>query len=352
MKNKGNSLKYLFFILLDILLILFIYIVPQYKTLVSIIILLTLLNILMFIKLFKNNSMSSFIWSGIEKWIKDFKNEEKSSYYIQREVFNKENIEIPIDRNYLNLIDKINYISLDLKKSAINIRKNEKVNMELINNLTNKLNKPLEDIDTNINKLKLEEDNDDAIKILKIKSNNLKKLVEELFEASKTATGDMEIELNDIEVIEFLKQATIEIEDKLLDKNLIIKSSFPNEGLYISCSGEMLWRVFDIIFENIVKHSLENSRIYLDVKREDEKIHIILKNTSKKELNIDPKDLVYLINSNKSEDVSGLGLEIAKNLVLLQKGDFKINIDGDLFKVIITFNIKLITEASLDKVVN
>lgn len=337
---------------LAIIAILLIFMFPNYKILIFIIGSLTISNILMFIKLLKNNNMSFFIWSEIEEWIDNFTKEEKASLFIKREIFNKDKIIIPINSQYLNLIDKINYISLKVKSSAINIKKNEKVNMELINNLTDKLNKPLEDILINIDKIKAKENYNEAVNILKIKSNNLKKLVEELFEASKTATGDMKVELDDIEIVEFLKQAIVEVEDKVFDKNLIIRSNFPKEEVFLCCSGEMLWRVFEILFENIIKHSLENSRVYLDVKKEDKRLNIILKNTSKKELNIEPKDLVHIINNNKSEDVSGLGLEIAKNLVLLQNGDFKIDIDGDLFKVIISFNIKNKIQTSLDKVVN
>lgn len=352
MKSKIEILKYLSLIVLAIITILLIFVFPNYKILIFIIGSLVISNILMFMKLLKNNNMSFFIWSGIEDWIDNFNKEEKRSLFIKREVFNKDKIIIPINSHYSNLIDKINYISLKVKSSAINIKKNEKVNMELINNLTDKLNKPLEDILINIDKIKAKENYNEAVNILKIKSNNLKKLVEELFEASKTATGDMKVELDNIEIVEFLKQAIVEVEDKLFDKNLIIRSNFSKEEVFLCCSGEMLWRVFEILFENIIKHSLENSRVYLDVKKEDKRLNIILKNTSKKELNIEPKELVHLINNNKNEDVSGLGLEIAKNLVLLQKGDFKIDIDGDLFKVIISFNIKNKTQPSLDKVVN
>lgn len=352
MKSKLEIMKYLSLVVIAIITILLIFMFPNYRILIFIIGSLVILNILMFIKLLKNNDMSFFIWSGIEDWIDNFTKEEKASVFIKREVFSKDKIIIPINNKYLSLMDKINFISLNVKSSAINIKKNEKVNMELINNLTDKLNKPLEDILTNIDKIKYKENDNEAVDVLKIKSNNLKKLVEELFEASKTATGDMKVELDNIEIVEFLKQAIVEVEERVFDKNLIIRSSFPKEEVFLCCSGEMLWRVFEILFENIIKHSLENSRVYLDVKKEDKRIYIILKNTSKKELNIDPKDLVHIINNNKSEDVSGLGLEIAKNLVLLQNGDFKIDIDGDLFKVIISFNINNKTQTSLDKVVN
>ncbi len=349
MKSNMKNIKYLISIVVGILTLTSIYISSNYKVLIFLIGSLGLLNILMFLKLLKNNNISSFIWNGIESWIDIFKNEEKTSYYITREVFNKKEIKVPINNNYEKLIDKINHIALNLKRTDINIKKNEKVNMELINNLTEKLNNPLEDILTLIDKIKLQENNREEIKNLKTKSNNLKKLVEELFEASKTSTGDMKVELNNIEITEFLKQAIVEVEDRLMDNNLVVRSNFPKEETFLSCSGEMLWRVFEILFENIIKHSLENSRVYLDVKKEDKKLYIILKNTSKKELNIEPKDLVHIINNNKSEDVSGLGLEIAKNLVLLQNGNFKIDIDGDLFKVTITFNLTTKDEVSLDK---
>lgn len=348
LKNK-RTLNYLV-ILIAISLILFVvYIVPNYKTLVLIILLLMLLNTLMIIKLIGNNLKVGIICRGIEEWLNEFDKENKSSDASNKEVFDLNNLVLPFKNRYLDLILRINEITKDLKKSSNNIKKNEKVNMDLIDNLTKKLNKPIEDILDNISKLKIDTNNKSVIDLLKSKSNNLNKLIEELFEASKTATGDMAVEVNEIEIIEFLKQAITEFEDKILNSKLTFRKNFPRETIYISCSGEKLWRVFDILFENAIKHSLDNSRVYIDVNCKNNKVYISIKNISKKELNIEPKDLIYIINSNKEEDVSGLGLEIAKNLILLQNGDFNISIDGDLFKVEIVFNVNSVKETPLEK---
>ncbi|WP_291650929.1 GHKL domain-containing protein [Clostridium sp.] len=351
LRNK-RILKYLAISIISISMIFIVYIVPNYKTLVLIILLLILLNILMIIKLICNNLRIVMIWRRIEDWLNEFDKENKSNAINNKEVFDTKSLGMVFSNRYFDLIIKINKIARGLKKSVNNIKKNERVNIELINNLTNKLNNPLEDILDNINKLKIDVDNKEIVDLLKNKSNNLNKLIEELFEASKTATGDMILEINEIEIIEFLRQATIEYEDKIFNSKLTFRKNFPRKNIYICCSGEKLWRVFDILFENAIKHSLENSRVYIDVNCNNNKVYICIKNTSKKELNIMPKDLIYIINNNDEEDVSGLGLEIAKNLILLQKGDFNISIDGDLFKVEIVFDINSIQEAPLEKGVN
>lgn len=348
LKNK-RILKYLAISIISICIIFIVYIVPNYKTLVLTILLLILLNTLMLSKLISNNFKIVIIWRGIEDWLNKFNKENISRDFNNKKVFNMKKLGGYFKNGYLDLILKINKISKNLKKSASNIKKNEKVNIDLLDNLTKKLNKPIDDILDNINKLKNDVDNNEIVDLLKNKSNNLNKLIEELFEASKTATGDMVVEVNEIELIEFLKQAIIEFEDKIINSSLTFRKNFPRESIYISCSGEKLWRVFDILFENAIKHSLENSRVYIDVNCKNNKVHICIKNTSKKELNIEPKDLIYIINSNK-EDVSGLGIEIAKNLVLLQNGDFNIDIDGDLFKVEMIFNIDSIQKAPENEV--
>lgn len=346
--NKG-LIKYLSLFFITIVILFIVYLIPNYKFLTLIILTLIFLNISMLLKLISNNFETTMIWKGIESWLEEFEKENNLNSFSNKEIFNKEDLNINIRKKYLDLLLKINKIAKSLKKSAINTKRNENVNLQLIDNLTKKLNYPLEDILMNIEKLKSVNNDNEIIELLKNKSNNLKKLIEELFEASKTATGDMTLEINEIEIVEFLKQAIIEFEDKINESTISFRPSFPKEDIVIYCSGEKLWRVFDILFENALKHSLENSRVYIDVRCSDNKVYICIKNTSKKELNIEPKDLIYIINNNKEENVSGLGLEIAKNLVILQKGSFNISIDGDLFKVEISFNINSVQEACLEE---
>ncbi|WP_195429245.1 sensor histidine kinase [Clostridium sp. D46t1_190503_E9] len=348
LKNKRNF-KYLVILLISLFIFFIVYRVPNNKIIISIILILLLLNALMLGKLINNNLRIAMIWRRIEDWLNEFDKGNISSDINNKEVFDIKNLGDFLNNRYFDLTMKINEIARALKKSVNNIKKNEMVNIDLVNNLANKLNKPLEDILDNINKLKIDLNNKEIVDLLKNKSSNLNKLIEELFEASKAATGDMLLEVNEIEIIEFLKQAIIEFEDKIHNSTLIFRKNFPSETIYISCSSEKLWRVFDILLENAIKHSLENSRVYIDVNCKNDKVYICIKNTSKKELNIEPKDLIYIINSNNEEDVSGLGIEIAKNLILLQKGDFNISIDGDLFKVEIAFCINSIQEAPLEK---
>lgn len=316
------------------------------------IIALTYVNVMLLISFMANQARVYYVWKLLYESISEIENSKKLLKDIKYNELMYDDYEVIIGKYYKKSIKHIKKMFYYVKVGVKNTVKNEKMNIELVNNLTNKLDKPLKDILDNIEMIsKNPEEEEKSLEILSEKSNNLKILIEELFEASKIASGDLEFNIEDIEIVALLKQSLVEFKEKIDSSTLIFKVNVPKEKILIKGNGEKLWRVFNILIENTLKHSLDNSRVYIDIINIEEKVYVTIKNTSKSELNVDAKDLLYIMNSNEEECASGLGLEIAKNLIKLQNGEFNLYIDGDLFKVEIIFNKDYLTKKSEESAV-
>ena len=143
--------------------------------------------------------------------------------------------------------------------------------------------------------------------------------------------------------MEMIHQTNGEFEEKLEKKGLTVVSRFPEGSLMIRADGRHLWRVLENLYNNVFKYALTGSRIYVDVKREEGKGVFIMKNVSEKALNIGPEELTERFvrgDESRATEGSGLGLSIAKSLTVVQGGSFEIRIDGDLFKVILSFQLQ------------
>ena len=176
----------------------------------------------------------------------------------------------------------------------------------------------------------------DYVKVLDNKSKRLKVLIEDLFEASKASTGNIELELVRLDLKQLLQQSIGELEDKLEESNLGLRVNLTEESTYVLADGRRLYRVFENLICNISKYSLPNTRVYIDVVKEDGKIITTMKNISSYELNFDPEEIMERFkraDESRNTEGSGLGLAIARDLVSLQGGNMSIDIDGDLFKV-------------------
>lgn len=176
--------------------------------------------------------------------------------------------------------------------------------------------------------------------VLLRQSRRLKKLLEDLVEASKATTGNLEVMLAPCEVGVLLTQAVGEYQQKMEERGLELRASQPEEPVEILADGRHLWRVFDNLLNNICKYAQENSRVYLSLERREDKVDIVFRNMSKYALNISPEELEErFVRGDRSRHMegNGLGLSIAKSLVELQNGEMEIVIDGDLFKVTLTF---------------
>ena len=218
--------------------------------------------------------------------------------------------------------------------------KSERLKTELITNVSHDIKTPLTSIINYVDLLKKEDINNPQIEqyiaVLDKKSQRLKKLIEDLVEASKVSSGNVKLNMEVINLKELLNQSIGEFEDKLDKKNLKIEMDLPNENVLIKADNRYLYRVIENVFSNISKYALEGSRVYIKLEKQKEEVYLEFKNISKDKLNISAEELMQrFVRGDKSRytEGSGLGLSIAESLTELQGGKFKIDIDGDLFKV-------------------
>ena len=251
------------------------------------------------------------------------------------------------DDNFTTLAEDINNIRDGLDKAIHNQLKSERLKSELITNVSHDLKTPLTSIINYVELIKKEENISpehikDYVNVLDSKSKRLKVLIEDLFEASKASSGNLELNMEKIDVAQLLKQAIGEMEEKLSKSNLDLKLRVPEDNTYIMADGKRLYRVIENLLSNICKYSLNNTRVYIDITNNSDKIKIIMKNISSYELNFDPEEIMERFkraDESRNTEGSGLGLAIARDLVNAQGGSFEIDIDGDLFKAIIEFDL-------------
>ena len=256
-------------------------------------------------------------------------------------------LDIIDDDNFSNLAENINNIGEGLDKAIYNQLKSERLKSELITNVSHDLKTPLTSIINYIELIKKEEDIKpehikDYVNVLDSKSKRLKVLIEDLFEASKASSGNLELNMEKIDITQLLRQAIGEMEEKLSKANLDLKLRVPEEKTYIMADGKKLYRVLENLLSNISKYSLNNTRVYIDIIEEDDKVRLTMKNISSYELNFDPEEIMERFkraDESRNTEGSGLGLAIARDLVNAQGGRFEIDIDGDLFKSVVEFNL-------------
>ncbi|MBO5247972.1 MAG: sensor histidine kinase [Clostridia bacterium] len=231
--------------------------------------------------------------------------------------------------------------------TAVNERiKSERMKTELITNVSHDIKTPLTSIINYVDLLSKkeagDEDSAEYLLILKRQSARLKKLAEDIVEASKASSGALVIDPVPCDLGVLLEQTAGEYEEKMKDCGLTVLLEKPEEEVTVLADGKRLWRVFDNLMNNICKYALSGTRVYLTVTQEEERATICFRNVSKDPLNIRPEELTERFvrgDASRHSEGSGLGLAIAQSLTELQGGTFEISIDADLFKVTITFPI-------------
>lgn len=231
-------------------------------------------------------------------------------------------------------------------KNAVNEEvKSQKMKTELISNVSHDLKTPLTSIITYVDLLKDENLSEEKrrlyLETLDKKSQRLKDLIEDLFEMSKVSSGNINLNIENVDIVSLMKQTILELSDKIDESKLKIKTNFPDNKVILPLDSQRMFRVLENLIINITKYSLEGTRVYIDIKDYNDKAEITLKNIAKSELDFSEEDIVERFargDKSRNTEGSGLGLSIAKSFVELQGGKFNINVDGDLFKVIITFN--------------
>ena len=245
------------------------------------------------------------------------------------------------------LAEAVNSIGAGIKAAVETSMKDERLKADLITNVSHDIKTPLTSIINYVDLLKREKIEEEPIKgyieVLENKSQRLKQLTDDLLEASKISSGNIVLNLEDIDLTELLKQAIGEFSEKFEEKNLTVIESFSGKVVHIEADSRRIWRVIENLFNNVCKYALQGTRVYLDMEVEQQSATLSIKNISAQPLNIPAEELTERFirgDVSRSTEGSGLGLSIAKNLTELQNGKFDIYLDGDLFKVTLTFPIK------------
>lgn len=240
--------------------------------------------------------------------------------------------------------ESLNNLGAGLNRAVAASTKDERLKAELITNVSHDIKTPLTSIINYVDLMKREDVRDPKLKeyisILDVKSQRLKQLTLDLIEASKVSTGNIELECVNLNFSELLQQAVAEFDDKFQENSLEVVLTAPDDPLIIYADGRRLYRIIENLFQNACKYTIQGSRVYMKLGGDEERVYFSIKNVSREMLNISADELTErFVRGDKSRftEGSGLGLSIARNLTELQNGTFEISIDGDLFKVDISF---------------
>ncbi len=244
------------------------------------------------------------------------------------------------------MADAVNNIGEGIRKAVQTSMKDEQMKTDLITNVSHDIKTPLTSIINYVDLLKrieIQEEPEKAksyIDILDSKAQRLKQLTDDLVEASKISSGNIELKWEVLNLSELLNQSIGEFSEKMEEQNLQVVFSGGNRPALIYADSRRMWRIIENLFNNICKYAMEGTRVYLDVLVENGVVEASLKNISACQMNIKADDLTERFirgDSSRTTEGSGLGLFIAKSLTVAQNGEFSIHMDGDLFKIILRF---------------
>ena len=280
----------------------------------------------------------------IDKWKKDYNKILEKTKEISNGNLDSKDDE---DCGFFNpMRDELNNIQKGFKAAVEEEVKSQRMKTELISNVSHDLKTPLTSIIAYVDLLKGEEDEEKRkayLETLERKSQRLKHLIEDLFEVSKATTGNINLNIMDVDISYLMKQVVLELDDKINEAGLDMRLSLPEEKVILPLDGQRTYRVFENLIINVVKYALPNSRVYIDIKDGRENVDVIIKNISADEITFNINEISdRFVRGDKSRNTegSGLGLAIVKSFVELQGGKFHIEVDGDLFKAIISFKKK------------
>lgn len=291
-----------------------------------------LFQVWIFLLLYRSSSETEKIALGIFKM-----SEGDTSYKIDTSGFSGKSAD---------LAETLNNIGDGLETALQEKVKSERLKADLITNVSHDIKTPLTSIINYVDLLKREQIQDEKIQryldILEQKSQRLKTLTEDLVEASKASSGNLKLDIANIDLVELVHQTNGEFEEKYGLRHLDLIATLPSEPLLIAADGRRLWRVLENLYNNAFKYAMEHSRVYVDVISKADYVYFTIKNVSEHPLNINADELTERFvrgDVARTTEGSGLGLSIAKSLTILQGGLFDLYIDGDLFKAQVGFPI-------------
>ena len=235
-------------------------------------------------------------------------------------------------------------IQCGFKKAVDEEVKSQRMKTDLISNVSHDLKTPLTAIITYADLLKDENLSDEKrkqyIETLDRKAQRLQVLIENLFEVSKATSGNITLNIENIDVVSLMKQTLFELEDKLEEASLLVRKNMPKEKVILPLDSQRTFRVFENLIINITKYAMPNTRVFIDIIENEDDVAIIMKNMVAEEITFNVDTIAERFvrgDESRNTEGSGLGLAIAKSFVELQGGTFNISVDGDLFKVKIVF---------------
>ena len=257
-------------------------------------------------------------------------------------------LEIKVDEKLMiggfkDMAQELNGLSDVVMVAAQKQMRSERMRTELITNVSHDIKTPLTSIINYVDLLQKPHSPEDAqtyLEVLSRQSNRMKRLIDDLIELSKASTGNITVNLTTMDAVETVNQALGEFTDKLEAAHLMPVFRAPKEPLYIHADGRLAWRAMSNLLSNAAKYAQPDTRLYVDMVAVDGKVCISFKNISRDSLNISADELMERFvrgEASRSQEGSGLGLNIAKSMMELQHGALELLVDGDLFKATLIF---------------
>lgn len=254
---------------------------------------------------------------------------------------------LPLDNLHgdnIELAQAVNSIGDGLRHAVDESTKNERMKADLITNVSHDIKTPLTSIINYVNLLKMEPIEDkrtkDYINILDEKSQRLKQLTEDLVEASRISSGNITLQMTQINFVELIYQTGGEFNEKFEAKDLTTITKLPKESAIILADGRRIWRVVENLYNNVAKYAMAHTRVYVTMEKTEHEVSFSIKNISEQQLAVESSELTERFirgDEARTTEGSGLGLSIAQNLTILMGGTFDIELDGDLFTATIIF---------------
>lgn len=338
----NTLIPYNFFILMNLVAVLAVYTVRDTSVFVfAILLALVLFDCGIGVLIFKNSAERTDIVEGIRR-IRDG----EVDYKLDVEALHGSNRE---------MADAVNNIGEGIRKAVRTSMKDEQMKTDLITNVSHDIKTPLTSIINYVDLLKRLKIKDEPAKsyihILDAKSQRLKQLTDDLVEASKISSGNIELQREPLQLAELVNQAIGEFSERLEEKhlNVIFDGQKVSECIY--ADSRRMWRIIENLFNNICKYALESTRVYIDLAASEGRVELTIKNISECRMNIQADELTERFirgDFSRTTEGSGLGLSIAKSLTQVQGGNFVIYLDGDLFKVVLNFPEYVTENAELE----
>ncbi len=285
-----------------------------------------------------------FVFFFLRKYLNRTRNSYTVLFRATQQMADK-NLEISIDEDlglFNPLKEQLQKIMAGFKQAVDEEIKSQKTKSDLITNVSHDLKTPVTAIITYVGLLQNEqlspEEKSAYIEILHNKSQRLQRLIEDLFEFTRTSSGNVSLNLVEVDLTELIRQVQVELSDQIADSRIQFRLQQPEERVMLALDSEKAYRIFENLYTNVIKYAPPGSRAYIEVKNTDGTVTVVFKNVSLFELNFTPEEIMErFVRGDKARHTegSGLGLAIVKNLVELQGGSFRIELDGDLFKAIL-----------------